>query len=270
MQFRVVAVSRGAETLMPRPDMRFKYHDLVFIITKREGLEPIMTFLGKSNIEVGKMMILGASQIGGMVAKMMSKQMETIKVIDLDRQRCLELSEKTDDNVIVVHGDGRNSDLLIEENIKDYDAFVAVTGNDEANILACVVARKFGVPRTIAQVENLEYVKLAEDMGVDAVINKKLVTAGRIFKMTLSNKVRFVKYMNGTDAEVLEYIVAPGSMITKHPLRELTFPQNAIIGGVIRGKDSFIAVGDTQIEAYDRVAVFALPSAVKEVDKFFK
>lgn len=270
VQFRVVAVSRGAETLMPRPDMRFKYHDLVFIITKREGLEPIMTFLGKSNIEVGKMMILGASQIGGMVAKMMSKQMETIKVIDLDRQRCLELSEKTDDNVIVVHGDGRNSDLLIEENIKDYDAFVAVTGNDEANILACVVARKFGVPRTIAQVENLEYVKLAEDMGVDAVINKKLVTAGRIFKMTLSNKVRFVKYMNGTDAEVLEYIVAPGSMITKHPLRELTFPQNAIIGGVIRGKDSFIAVGDTQIEAYDRVAVFALPSAVKEVDKFFK
>ena len=270
VQFRVVAVSRGAETLMPRPDMRFKYHDLVFIITKREGLEPIMTFLGKSNIEVGKMMILGASQIGGMVAKMMSKQMETIKVIDLDRQRCLELSEKTDDNVIVVHGDGRNSDLLIEENIKDYDAFVAVNGNDEANILACVVARKFGVPRTIAQVENLEYVKLAEDMGVDAVINKKLVTAGRIFKMTLSNKVRFVKYMNGTDAEVLEYIVAPGSMITKHPLRELTFPQNAIIGGVIRGKDSFIAVGDTQIEAYDRVAVFALPSAVKEVDKFFK
>ena len=270
VQFRVVAVSRGAETLMPRPDMRFKYHDLVFIITKREGLEPIMTFLGKSNIEVGKMMILGASQIGGMVAKMMSKQMETIKVIDLDRQRCLELSEKTDDNVIVVHGDGRNSDLLVEENIKDYDAFVAVTGNDEANILACVVARKFGVPRTIAQVENLEYVKLAEDMGVDAVINKKLVTAGRIFKMTLSNKVRFVKYMNGTDAEVLEYIVAPGSMITKHPLRELTFPQNAIIGGVIRGKDSFIAVGDTQIEAYDRVAVFALPSAVKEVDKFFK
>ena len=270
LQFRVVAVSRASETLMPRPDMRFKYHDLVFIITKREGIAPIMAFLGKSNIEVGKLMILGGSQIGGMLAKSLSKQMETIKVIDKDRKRCLELSEKTDDNVIVVHGDGRNSDLLLEENIKEYDAFVAVTGNDEANILACVVARKFGVPRTIAQVENLEYVKLAEDMGVDAVINKKLITAGRIFKMTLSNKVRFVKYMNGTDAEVLEYIVAPGSMITKHPLRELTFPQNAIIGGVIRGKDSFIAVGDTQIEAYDRVAVFALPSAVKEVDKFFK
>ena len=270
LQFRVVAVSRGTETLMPRPDMRFKYHDLVFIITKREGIAPIMAFLGKSDIEVGKLMILGGSQIGGMLAKSLSKQMETIKVIDKDRKRCMDLSEKTDDNVIVVHGDGRNSDLLLEENIKEYDAFVAVTGNDEANILACVVARKFGVPRTVAQVENLEYVKLAEDMGVDAVINKKLITAGRIFKMTLSNKVRFVKYMNGTDAEVLEYIVAPGSRITKFPLKDLSFPQNAVVGGVIRGNDTFIAVGDTQIEAYDRVAVFALPSAVTEVDKFFK
>ena len=270
LQFRIVAIARGTETLMPRPDMRFKYHDLVFIITKREGITPIMAFLGKSNIEVGRLMIIGASQIGGMVAKSISKQMESVKVIDIDRKRCLELSEKTDDNVIVVHGDGRNTDLLIEENIRDYDAFVAVTGNDEANILACVVARKFGVPRTIAQVENLEYISLAEDMGVDAVINKKLVTAGRIFKMTLSNKVRFVRYMNGTDAEVLEYIVAPGSRITKHPLKELQFPQNAIIGGVIRGNEAFIAVGDTRIEAYDRVAVFALPSAVSEVDKLFK
>ena len=270
LQFRVVAVARGNETLMPRPDMRFKYHDLVFIITKREGIAPIMSFLGKNNIEVGRLMILGASPIGGMVAKSLSKQMETIKVIDNDRKRCQDLSEKTDDNVIVVHGDGRNSDFLIEENIRDYDAFVAVTASDEANILACVVARKFGVPRTIAQVENLEYVSLAEDMGVDAVINKKLVTAGRIFKMTLSNKVRFVRYMNGTDAEVLEFIVAPGSKITKYPLKDLQFPQNALIGGVIRGNDAFIAVGDTQIEAYDRVAVFALPSAVAEVDKFFK
>ena len=270
LQFRVVAVSRASETLMPRPDMRFKYHDLVFIITKREGIAPIMAFLGKSNIEVGKLMILGGSQIGGMLAKSLSKQMETIKVIDKDRKRCLELSEKTDDNVIVVHGDGRNSDLLLEENIKEYDAFVAVTGNDEANILACVVARKFGVPRTIAQVENLEYVKLAEDMGVDAVINKKLITAGRLFKFTLSGKARLVKYMSGTDAEVLEFTVPAGSAITKGQLKDLTFPKDSVIGGVIRGSESLIAVGTTRIEPYDRVVVFALPHAVKDVDRFFK
>ena len=160
--------------------------------------------------------------------------------------------------------------MLLEESIKEYDAFVAVTNNTETNILACVAAKRLGIPRTIAEVENLEYIKLAESIGVDAVINKKLITAGRIFKFTLSNKVRFVKYMSGTNAEVLEFIVAPDTKITKVPLKDMNFPRNAIIGGIIRGNESHIAVGDTIIQAYDRVAVFALPEAVKEVDKFFK
>ena len=107
-------------------------------------------------------------------------------------------------------------------------------------------------------------------MGVDTVINKKLITASRIFKFTLSGRARFVRYMSGTNAELIEYTVAPGSAITKGPLRNIDFPRNAIIGGVIRGKDSFIAVGDTQIEAYDRVAIFALPETVRETDRFFK
>ena len=183
---------------------------------------------------------------------------------------CRELTEKLSGSLLVANGDARNSDFLVEEGIRDYDALVAVTGNDEANILSCVVAKKFGVSRTVAQVENLEYLRLAEDMGVDAVINKKLITAGRIFKFTLSDKVRFVRYMSGTDAEVLEYTVAPGARITKAMLKDIDFPRNAIIGGVIRGSESFIAVGDTRIEPYDRVAVFALPDTVKEVDKFFK
>lgn len=270
LQFRVVAISRDDQTMMPRFDTRFQYHDLVFIITKREGIEPLMKFLGKSNIEVGKVMILGGGEIGEMVAGGICHNVDTVKIIDHDRARCIELSARTADNVIVVNADGRNSDTLLEENIRDYDAFVAVTGNDEANVLACVVAKKFGVSRTVAEVENIEYIHLAEEMGVDTVINKKLITAGKIFKMTLSNKVRFIKYMSGTNAEVLEYIVAPGSLITRKPLKDVGFPENAIIGGVIRGNESFIAVGDTRIETYDRVAVFALPDAVKEVDRFFK
>ena len=160
--------------------------------------------------------------------------------------------------------------MLIEESIKDFDAFVAVTNSSETNILACVAAKRLGISRTIAEVENLEYIRLAESMGVDAVINKKLITAGRIYKFTLSSKVRFIKYMSGTNAEVLEYIVTPESAITKCPLKEMKFPQNAIVGGLIRGNEAMIAVGDTQIQAYDRVAVFALPEAVKAVDKFFK
>lgn len=269
-KFRVVAISRNDETIIPKFDTKFKYHDLVFIISKREGMNILMKYIGKENIEVKNLMILGGSPIGTMVAKQLSKQMESIKLIEMNKQKCVDLSEEMPSNVMIVNGDGRNSDMLLEEAIREYDAFVAVTNNSETNILACVAAKSLGVPRTIAEVENLEYIKLAESMGVDAVINKKLITAGRIFKFTLSSKVRFIKYMSGTKAEVLEYIVSPSSAITKSTLMEMDFPKNAIVGGVIRGNESFIAVGDTQIQAYDRVAVFALPEAVKEVDKFFK
>jgi len=270
-QFRIIAISRHGETIIPKFDTRFKYMDNLYIIARREGMVSLTKFLGKENLAVGSVMILGGSRIGEMVAAQLSRsQMKEVKIVDYDMARCRELSDALPDNISVAHGDARNSDFLVEENIKEFDAVVAVTGNDEANILCCVVAKKFGVARAIAQVENMEYVRLAEEMGVDAVINKKIITAGRIFKFTLSDKVRFVRYMSGTEAEVLEYTVAPEAKITRAPLKDTDFPANAIIGGVIRGSDSFIAVGNTHIEPYDRVAVFALPDAVKEVDKFFK
>ena len=270
MKYRVVAISRNNQTIIPKFDTKFKYHDLVFIISTRDGMNMLMRYIGKQDIEVKNLLILGGSPIGEMLATQLSKQMDSIKLIEMNKEKCLDLSEKLPSNVIVVNGDGRNSDLLMEESIRDYEAFVAVTNNSETNILACVAAKNLGVERTIAEVENLEYIKLAERMGVDAVVNKKLITAGRIFKFTLSNKVRFVKYMSGTNAEVLEYIVAPETAITKKTLKDMNFPKGAIIGGVIRGSESFIAAGDTVINAYDRVAVFALPEIVKEVDKFFK
>lgn len=268
--FRVVAITRKDTTIVPAFDTKFKYHDLVFIISTREGMNMLMRYIGKQDIEVKNLMILGGSPIGEMLATQLSKQMDSVKLIEMNKEKCQALSEDLPSNVIVVNGDGRNSDLLLEESIRDYQAFVAVTNNSETNILACVAAKNLGVERVIAEVENLEYIKLAERMGVDAVVNKKLITAGKIFKFTLSNKVRFVKYMSGTNAEVLEYIVAPDTAITKKTLKDMNFPKNAIIGGVIRGNESFIAVGDTQIQAYDRVAVFALPDVVKEVDRFFK
>ena len=121
-----------------------------------------------------------------------------------------------------------------------------------------------------AEVENIEYIRLAEEMGVDSIINKKLITAGRLFKYTVSGKARLIKYMSGTDAEVLEYIVPEGAQITKAPLKDFRFPKDAVIGGIIRGRESLIAVGETLIQPFDRVAVFALPEAVSEVDKCFR
>lgn len=269
-QFRVVAISRDGETFIPGKDTRFKYNDLVFIISKREGIESLMHYIGKNNIEVRSVMIMGGGTIAEMLSRSLTDRGLTVKIIEKDRERCNELAQSLGSKVMIINGDGRNTDLLVDENIRNYDAFVALSSRSETNILACVAAKKFGIDRTIAQVENIEYISLAEGMGVDAIINKKLITAGRIFKFTLSDKVRLVKYMSGTKAEIIEFVVAPDSKITKAPLKELDFPRNAIIGGVIRGGESFIAVGDTRIEAYDRVAVFAMPDSVKEVDRWFR
>lgn len=270
VDFRVIAINRNADTIIPRFDTKFQFHDLVFIITKREGIPVLMKHFGLSRINVDKVMIFGGGVIAEMLARSLMHQISDIKILEINKDRCFELAERLGDQVQIVNGDGRNSDFLMDENIKDYDAFVALTDSDETNILSCVAARKFGVERTIAEVENIEYIHLAEDLGVDTVINKKLITAGRIFKFTLSGKARLVKYISGTSAEILEYTVSSSSRITKGMLKDLDFPKDAIIGGVIRGNDSFIAVGDTIIEAYDRVVVFAKSSAVKEVDAFFK
>ena len=267
-QYKAVAIARDEDTIIPGPQTKFQEGDLVFVICTKEGVQEAMSFCGKKEIPIKNLMIVGGGRIAEMLAKKMSKVSDHIKIIEIKPDRCEYLAE-TLENVLVINGDGRNSDLLLEEDVNKYDAFVAVTSNSETNILSCVAAKKMGVSKTIAEVENIEYIKLAEGMGVDAVINKKLSTAGRIFRFTLSNKVRSIKCLNGSDAEVLEFIVNPNSTITKGPLKELHFPKEAIIGGVIRGNEIFVATEDTVIKPYDRVAVFALPQVLSKVNKFF-
>lgn len=269
LPFRTVAIARGEETIIPQKDTRFKVHDLVYVIARKDAVEEALSYSGKQDIDIKRVTILGGGRIGELLAGKLEKKADFIKVIEINKARCEILSEKLS-KTLVINGDGRNSDFLYEEDVKSSDAFIAVTSSSETNILSCVAAKKMGVAKTIAEVENIEYIKLAEGMGVDAVINKKIITAGRIFRFTLNNKVRTIKYLNGSNAEIIEYIVNPKSLITTAPLRNLNFPSDAIIGGVIRGKDSFIAVGNTEIKPYDRVAVFALPAALKKIDKFFK
>ena len=269
-QFRIIALNREDKTIIPKLDTKFQFGDLVFTISKREGVQSLNTLFGKSNINISSAFIVGGSQIAQMLASSLAQASMSVKLVEKDRDRCIVLSEILPSSVEVVHGDGRNSDFLFEEGLSQYDAFIALSNNDESNVLSCVVAKKFGVARTVAEVENIEYIRIAEEMGVDSVINKKLLTAGRIFRLTLSGKARIVRYMAGTNAEVMEYTVAPGSAITKGPIKELDFPQDAIIGGVIRSNEAMIAVGDTVIEPYDRVAIFSKPECIKEIDRFFK
>lgn len=269
--YRAVAVSRDGNTIIPRLNTRFRVNDLVFVITKKENAKEAMAYSGKENIDIKRLMIIGGGRIAEMVAKRMEKWVDHISIIELKKERCEVLSKsfKNTNNPLIINGDGRNTDLLIEEDVSSFDAFVALTSSSETNILACAAAKKLGVKKTIAEIENIEYIKLAEGMGIDAVINKKQITASRIFRYTLSNKVESIKCLNGSNADILEFIVTPNSLITRDKIKNINFPKDAVIGGVIRGDSSFIAVGDSQIMPYDRVVVFSLPSALGKIDKFF-
>ena len=191
-----------------------------------------------------------------------------MKLIETNREKANQLSIFLE-NTLVINGDGSNMDLLMQEGIQKMDAFIAVTGNSETNILSCTLAKQMGVKKTIAEVENMDYIKLAENMGIDSIINKKLITAGRIFRFTNSYDVSSIRCLTGTEAEVMEFIIKPGAKITQGALKDINFPEDAIVGGIIRGRTSFIARGDTEIKAQDKVVVFALPSAIPKMKKFF-
>lgn len=269
-QFRIIAVSRGNGTIIPGPDTVFQFGDLLFTFSRQDGVPLLAKYFGQSELKVRKVMIVGGNEIAEMLAERLHAQGIKVKLIEKDRDHCIVLNDKLDDEIEIVHGDGRNSDLLYDEGIDECDAFIALTGSDETNVLSCVAAKKMGVPRTVAEVENMEYLRLAEDLGVDSLINKKLITASSIFRFTLGGKARFVKYMRGTSAEIIEYTASENSAITGKALKDIKFPSGAIVGGVIHDNDTQIAVGGTVIQPGDRVAVFAVPDSVKAIDKLFK
>ncbi len=267
LQYRVVAITRNGKTIIPKGYDRFELNDTAYMISTQAGVHKLMKYSGKKPFEIKNIMILGGSRIGKRTALELEKKFN-VKLIEINKEKSEYLADLLN-NTLVINGDGRNTDLLLEEGLPQMDAFIAVTGNSETNILSCLLAKKSGVKKTIAEVENMEYINLAENIGIDSIINKKLTTAGRISRFTQNAKVSMIKCLTGTDAEVMEYVVSPDSLITKCPLRDMKFPKDAIVGGVIRGNSSFIANGDTLIQPHDHVVVFSLPSAFSSLDKFF-
>jgi len=267
LEFRAVAMTRHGKTIIAGGDDAFESGDLVYVISSKAGMKDLYKYSGKQHFDIRNIMILGGSRIGVKTARQLGNQ-HYVKMIEVDKQESYRLSSMLS-NTLVINGDGTNMELLRGEGLEKMDAFIAVTGNSDTNILSCLLAKQIGVKRTIAEVENIDYIHLAENIGIDTIINKKLITASRIFRFTMSDEVSSIKCLTGTEAEVMEYVVKPQSTITRGPLRNVSFPSEAIIGGVIRGKNSFIAHGDTEIKPYDRVIVFALPSEIYNVGKFF-
>ncbi|GMR25372.1 MAG: Trk system potassium transporter TrkA [Ignavibacteria bacterium] len=268
IDFRIVAIYRNFKTIIPSGKDRFLANDQVFVITKPEGIDMILKLAGKENLKFDNIMILGGSKIGRRAAELLQKEM-TIKLIESNEDKTLSLAEDLSETLII-HGDGRDIDLLAQEGIIDVDAFVAVTEDAETNIISCLMAKHLGVTKAIALVDKADYVPLTQTIGLDSLINKKLIAATNILQFIRRGEVIAQTTLEGIDAQLFEYIAQSNSPITKKAVKDIGFPKEAIIGGVIRGEESFIAVGNSQIEPNDKVVIFSLPGGVKKIEKFFK
>ncbi|NNG26370.1 MAG: Trk system potassium transporter TrkA [Ignavibacteriaceae bacterium] len=266
--FRIVALHRNFRTIIPMGKDKFLPNDQVFIITKPEGIEMVLKLAGKENIDFNNIMILGGSKIGRRVAKLLSDKMK-VKLIESDEDKSLALADDLQ-KTLVIRGDGRDIDLLAQEGIIEVDAYVAVTDDAETNIISCLMAKHLGVKKAIALVDKADYIPLTQTIGLDSLINKKLLAANNISRFIRKGEILALTSLEGIDAEVLEYIAQPNSPITKKPVKDLDFPKEAIIGGIVRGNESLIAVGDTKIRADDKVVIFLLPGAIKRIEKLFK
>ena len=270
LHFMPIAMQRrGTQfTVIPRGDTVFKEDDQVYFVTDKEGVEELYKLTGKKREEIKNVMVLGGSKVGFNAARDLCEAKFNVKLIEKDKAKAFELADELP-NALVINGDCRNVQLLEEESLESMDAFVAVTGNSETNIMSCLVAKSKNIKKTIAMVENMDYFQLSQSIGVDTLINKKLLAANNIFRYIRKGEVVALTRLNNLNAEILEFIVKPTSKVNGHIIKELDFPRTAIIGGVIRNGEGIIALGDFKITAGDRVVVCCLPRAISKIEKLF-
>ena len=266
-QYRIVAIKRNNHTIIPAGSDMVLAGDIVYFITTNEHLEFVREQAGKSDFPIRNVMIMGGSRIAQKTIQILPSQ-ANVKILERDREKSFSLAEKLN-NTLIINCDGRNIELLKEEGIQDMDAFVAVTANSEANILACLAAKRLGVKKTVAEVENIDYIMLAESMDIGTVINKKMIAASYIYQLTLDADVLNVRNLTATDAEVVEFIAKPGAKITKSKIKDLRLPEQVNIGGYVRDGIGYIVDGNTVIIPNDHVIVFCVSSAIRKMERFF-
>lgn len=267
--FHIVAIKRQGETIIPGGNDELKLFDMAYFMTTKNYIPYIRTIVGKEHYaDVKNVMVMGAGQTAVRAIKTMPNYMG-VKIIEIDNQRCQELNNILDDNVLVINGDGRDVPLLIEEGIKNTQAFVALTGNAETNILACLTAKRLGVRKTVAMVENTDYVAMAENLDIGTIINRKTIAASRIYQMMLDADVMNVRFLDSANADVAEFIVKEGAKVTKHPVKDLGMPVGVTIGGLVRQGEGMLVSGNTQIMPGDSVMVFCHNINMKKIEKYF-
>ncbi|HNU78717.1 MAG TPA: TrkA C-terminal domain-containing protein, partial [Prolixibacteraceae bacterium] len=263
-----VSISRGNENIIPSGKDMILSGDVVYFVTNRSTQQRLFELTGKELFEVKNIMFLGGSRIAQKTIEKLGDNYR-IKVIEVNRERCSMIADQFE-NVLVINGDGRNLDLLQEEGLAKMDAFIATTGSSEVNLLSCHLAKSIGIKRTVAEVENFALINTAENMDIGTIVNKKLIAASYIYRFTLNAEISNVKCLTSSEAEVFEFIAKPGTRIIEKPVRELDFPSEAKLGGIIRGDQGFVASGNMQVQEGDKVVVFTVPSGMKKLEKFFK
>lgn len=268
--YHIVAIQRGDETIIPRGNDVIHAEDLVCFMTTRDQIPYIRSICGKEEFtEVKSIIIMGGSRIAVRTTRLIPDNI-SIKIIESDLKRCHKLLELVDERVMIINGDARDPELLRSEGIDNTDAFIALSDNSESNILACVAAKRAGVYRTVSEVENIDYISMAESMDIGSVINKKKLAASTIFQMMLKTDVLSVKCLTFIQAVVAEFPVSENTYITKKPVKDLGLPNGANIGGLIRNGEGLHVTGNTMIQPGDHVVVFCREHVLKKLEKFFK
>lgn len=268
LAFKPIALHRREDTIIVRSDTKILENDIVYFISNEESIDHVIEICGKRCFDIRNIMILGGSSIGVLAAKMLENDYN-VTLIEKNKALCERIAGQLK-NTLVLNIDGRDVNAIEEEGLEDMDAFIAVTGDSESNIMSSLVAKNHNVKKTIARVENIDYIHLSQNIGIDTLINKKIIAASNIFKYVRKGHVEAIATLHGVDAEIIEFIVKPGSKVTTKRIRDLKFPKTANISGVVRNNVGFIPFGEFQLEAGDRAVVFALTESVHQIEKFFQ
>jgi trk system potassium uptake protein TrkA len=265
-----VAIKRDDETIIPNGNTELQLGDIAYFMTTRKHIPLIRKVVGKEGYaDVHRAMIMGGGDISVHVAHATPDNI-TIKIIEPDEDRCQELAEQLDNNdIMIIHGDARDTDLLIDEGIRDVQGFAALTENTENNILACLAAKRLGVRKTVAQVENMDYVAMAGKLDIGTIVNKKNIAASHIYRMLLDTDVANIRRLTIADADVAEFVASEGSPITQKPIKEFHFPEGITLGGLVRDGVGMSIGGNTQIMSGDCVVVFSKSGLIRKIDNYF-
>ena len=267
--FRTVAIYRNEQTIIPMGNEYFRKGDQIFVTALTESVQGVLKLHGKNDNPVRKLMILGGTLVGRRVAKMLERQREIdVRLIESNKEKSVIAADELE-RTLVIRGDGSDVDLLAREGILDMDAFVAATDDEESNIITCLLAKHLGVKRTIAIVSKSDYVPLLPSIGLEAVVDKRKITANAIARFIRHGEIVSVATLQGIGAEALELVVQPNAKIAGRYLKKVRLPAGVILGGAIRDNDVFIPVGDTIIQPYDQVVLIGLPKALNKVEKMF-